>query len=218
MTQPIELAGDIAARFTRPPLEVLPSRPGSWEPRGTRSGPLSGWRVWHIWHGRSDAEALLRSPFINTPWYTAAAHTECSQHGVHTTPQPQCREGIYLFPDHDDAVAMAIGNTPLIDLAARFGFDLTYVVGQLSTPGPVTEHHDKTFGTADTLEWIAQEVRIEALYLWPNFCGTSIQPLAGELADRYEVPVTVLAFDDELDVIISRLRTNARARIGAILQ
>jgi hypothetical protein len=177
MTQPIELASDIDAMFTQP--HVIPfTRPGSWEPLGTRSGPRTGWHVWNAGHG---AEVLLRSPFMNTPWHSAAASHECSRHGVRTVPQPDCREGIYLFTSREDAVPLAITRTPVMDLVTTFGFDLTYVVGQLSTPGPVNEHFNHDFAFAGAPEWIAQKVRIEALYLWPNFCSMPIQPLAREV-------------------------------------
>ena len=160
---------------------------------------------------------MLRSPFMNTPWCATAMHTECSRHGAHT-PHPECREGIYLFTSGEDAVTMATTRTPLMDLVTTFGFKLTYVVGELSTPGPVSEHFNFDFAFGGQPEWIAQEVRIEALYLLPNLCSVSTEALARELTDRYAVPVKMLAFDDDLDVIISRLRTNARIRIGAIPQ
>jgi hypothetical protein len=205
MSQPSELAADIDAMFTQP--KVIPTtRPGSWEPRGTRAGPLSGWHTWHVWNAGHGAEVVLRSPFMNRVWRTAAARHECSRHGIHTVPQPGCREGIYMFTTVADAASLAITHASLMDLVSMFGFDLTYVVGQLSTPGPVNEHFNHDLGFGGASEWIAQEVRIEALYIWPNFCSITIQPLAHALTELYTVPVKVLPFDDEIDARINQTK------------
>lgn len=186
----------------------------TWTAVGTRPEPCSGWRVW----GVHPNDALLRSPYTQVPWPDTAVSAPCSRHGVHRTPQPECREGIFMFADESSAftaaaVWRALGSL-LNEAAGQLCSWTTYVVGQLSTAGIVNEHFNPDLPINGCTELIAQQVSFERLFVAPELSATGAEPLAAALRERYVgLPVHVLSGNREIDGLIKRIQTGMRCEM-----
>ncbi|WP_156749203.1 hypothetical protein [Mycobacterium sp. 1482292.6] len=188
---------------------AVPNQNPAWDALGTRSESSIGWRVWGVWR---DGEIMLRSPVKHVPWKSTSIVVECSRHD-HSTPHPECREGVHCFTNELDAFTYAVilkGLSRLLIEQTGVSLEWTYVVGRVSTTGIVNHHFDHEILFNGAHKWVAQQVRIEKLFVSPNLVGMHIPTLTCALEDLYRIPVVVSGLDRGLEQAITAIQASGR--------
>lgn len=177
-----------------------------WHPKGSRSDPVTGWRVWGVYRD----EDFLRGPFSAVPWRTGSASVACSQHGEHTTAHPRCREGIYLFTNEFDAYLQAAICYTLIKQRIATGMGSTawsYMIGSLTATGIVNLHHNEGLLLEGGDEWITQKASIDKIYVLQDFCpNADASQLRDKLENSLRIPVKSAASNPQLAKLLDGIQ------------
>lgn len=208
-------ANDAAARAAKAYTDA--HRLGALTALTTVAAPqtATGWRIWTM---RPD-EAILRSPYLETPWPSAtmAAQCECRRlrPGPGRPPWPvgalshrpfdlACVSGIYAFAAHHDAEAQGQKITAQleIDQRAKPAGELVELV-----VAGIVELHGRIIPVAEELRGAAAVIR--RLIVVEDWCaGRDTKSVAEKLKATYRVRVDVAGHHPVLAAGLARLRAD----------